>query len=485
MKLLLLSTVLIAGCAATPRPRPTEGAGSRGAGAVASSQVNSTVPDFCATPMLVDPADQSFLARAVRLREEARARAKPASAAAGGRPDGEGPFVLHATRMLDVRSGKIVEHPWVVIDDGKIVSIEAARPEGSQVIELGDVTLLPGLIDCHVHLTGELEGDFVNRVVHEAAADDAMHAVANARKTIDAGFTTVRNVGCADYVDVALMRAVDRGEIVGPRVIPAGYSIGITGGHADETGFRPGLLVRGPEQGIADGPDECRKAVRAQLKYGAKVIKCVATAGVLSFEDSVGAQQLSDEELAAIVEEASRHGVKVCAHAHGTQGILAAIKAGVASIEHGSMLDEQCIAEMKARGTFLVPTSYLATGIDLANLPPKLRAKAESILPLARKNLKAAIAAGVKIAFGTDAAVIPHGVNAREFPVYVECGLSPLDAIRTATLNAAELCGTPDRGEIAAGMLADLIAVPGNPLADISSLQRVSFVMQGGRVVKP
>jgi hypothetical protein len=173
-----------------------------------------------------------------------------------------GGVVVHADRMLDVRSGKIVEHPWVVVDDGKIVSIEAARPEGSQVIELGDVTLLPGLIDCHVHLTGDLEGDFVHRAVHETAADDALHAVANAKKTLEAGFTTVRNVGCADYVDVALMKAVERGEIRGPWVIPAGYSIGITGGHADETGLRPGLLVRGPEQGIADGPDECRKAVR-------------------------------------------------------------------------------------------------------------------------------------------------------------------------------------------------------------------------------
>jgi len=388
--------------------------------------------------------------------------------------------VVHAARMLDVRSGKLVEHPWIQIEAGKITAVLAARPEGSQVIELGDVTLLPGLIDCHVHLTGDLEGDFVNRPVHESAADDAMHAVANARKTVEAGFTTVRNVGCSDYVDVALMKAVERGEIVGPWVVPAGYSIGITGGHADETGFRPGLLVRGPEQGIADGPDECRKAVRAQLKYGAQVIKCVATAGVLSFEDSVGAQQLSDEELRAIVDEASRHGVKVCAHAHGRDGILAAVKAGVASIEHGSMIDAACIAEMKQRGTYLVPTSYLATGIDLANLPPKLRAKAEIILPQGRKNLRAAIAAGVKLAFGTDAAVIPHGINAREFAVYVECGMSPIDAIRTATLNAADLLGKTDRGEIAVGKLADLIAVPGDPLQDVTALERVSFVMHGG-----
>lgn len=391
---------------------------------------------------------------------------------------------VHAARMLDVRTGVIVDQPWIQVEDGKITGVAAVRPEGSQVIELGDVTLLPGLIDCHVHLTGSLEGDFVNRSVHESAVDDAMHAVANAKKTLDAGFTTVRNVGCADFVDVALMRAVERGEIVGPWIWPAGYSIGITGGHADETGFRPGLLVRGPAEGIADGPEECRKAVRAQLKYGAKVIKCVATAGVLSFESSVGAQQLSDEELHAIVDEASRHGVKVCAHAHGSAGILAAVKAGVASIEHGSMIDAECIAEMKKRGTYLVPTSYLATAIDLNNLPPQIRAKAESILPEARKNLKTAIAAGVKIAFGTDAAVIPHGDNAREFAVYVECGMSPLEAIRTATLNAADLLGVSDRGEIAAGKLADLIAVPGNPLEDVTALERVTFVMHAGTRVR-
>ncbi|HTF90309.1 MAG TPA: amidohydrolase family protein [Planctomycetota bacterium] len=387
-------------------------------------------------------------------------------------------------RMLDVRSGVMVDDPWILVEDGKITSIEHEIPGDIRVIELGDSTLLPGLIDCHVHLSGSLEGDFVNRVVHESAVDDAMHTVANAKKTLDAGFTTVRNVGCSDYVDVALMNAVERGEIEGPWIIPAGYSIGITGGHADETGFRPGLLLRGPEQGIADGPDECRKAVRAQLKYGAKVIKCIATAGVLSFEDSVGAQQLSDEELAAVVDEATRHGVKVCAHAHGAKGILAAVKAGVASIEHGSMIDEACIAEMKKRGTYLVPTSYLATGIDLENLPPKLRSKAESILPLARKNLTAAMAAGVKIAFGTDAAVIPHGVNAREFAVYVECGMSPLDAIRTATINAADLCGVKDRGELAPGMLADIVAVPGNPLEDVKLLEKISFVMHHGKQVR-
>lgn len=455
----LLPVALLAACAGAPSPS-------------SSANERETVPIATDAPARGERTRSAF-----SLSPELQRSAALRFHESGG--------VIHAARMLDVRSGKILERPWIVVRDGKIESVATDRPPGEPaVLDLGDVTLLPGLIDCHVHLSGDLDGDFVHRVVHESAVDEAMHTVANARKTIEAGFTTVRNVGCGEFVDVALMRAVERGEIVGPWVIPAGYAVGITGGHADETGFRPGLLARGPEQGIADGPDECRKAVRAQLKYGAKVIKCVATAGVLSFEDSVGAQQLADDELAAIVDEASRHGVKVCAHAHGTQGILAAVKAGVASIEHGSMIDEACIAEMNARGTYLVPTSYLATAIDFDNLPPKLRAKAQSILPEARKNLRAAIAAGVKIAFGTDAAVIPHGDNAREFAVYVECGMSPLDAIRTATLHAADLCGTKDRGELAPGMLADIVAVPGNPLEDVTALERVSFVMHGGRIVK-
>jgi imidazolonepropionase-like amidohydrolase len=353
----------------------------------------------------------------------------------------------------------------------------------AEVIDLGDLTLVPGLIDCHVHLTGELEGDFVHRSVHEGPADDALRGARNARRTLLAGFTTVRNVGCGDFVDVALMHAVERGDIDGPWIFPAGHSLSITGGHGDETGFRPGLLVRGPEGGIADGVDECRKAVRAQIKYGAKVIKVVATAGVLSFEDQVGAQQFSDEELVAIVEEATRHHVKVAAHAHGADGILAAVLAGVASVEHGSLIDERGIAAMKERGTYLVPTTYLAEAIDLDALPPKLRAKAESLLPQARVNLARAIEAGVRIAYGTDAAVYPHGDNARELAVLVSLGLSPIEALRSATLNAADLLGVDDRGALEAGLLADVIAVEGDPLADVAVLERVAWVMHGGRVV--
>jgi imidazolonepropionase-like amidohydrolase len=391
---------------------------------------------------------------------------------------------VHAARMLDVRSGEIESDVTITIRDGKIESVNRGPVHMLRgPIELGDVTLLPGLFDCHVHLTGTLEGDFVNRSAHEGDADAALRGAKNGLTTLRAGFTTVRNLGSEGFVDVALVHAIERGDIEGPRIIPAGHSIGITGGHADETGFRPGLLVGGPEQGIADGVDECRKAVREQIKYGARVIKCIATAGVLSFEQQVGAQQLTDDELRAIVDEAHRHKVKVAAHAHGTEGILAAVLAGVDSIEHGSLIDQRCIDEMKKRGTYLVPTTYLARRIDLDHLPPLLRQKAETVLPKARENLKQAIAAGVKIACGTDAAVYPHGENAHELEVYVALGMSAIDAIRTATLNAADLCGVDDRAELVAGKLADVIAVPGNPLDDITALQHVQWVMVGGRVV--
>ncbi len=398
------------------------------------------------------------------------------------------PLLIHAARLLDVRSGRMLQDPWVTVGGARIEALSAGRRpeglEGARVIELPEHTLLPGLIDLHVHLGYTLEGDFVHRVVHESAPDAALRGAAHARLTLLAGFTTVRNVGSADFVDVALMRAVERGDIEGPWIFPAGHSIGITGGHADETGFRPGILEAGPDKGIVDGADEARKAVRVQVKYGAKLIKCVATAGVLSFEDSVGAQQLTSEELVAIVEEAGRHGIKVAAHAHGKEGIMAAVRAGVASIEHGSLLDEESIALMLERRTFLVPTTYLAQAIDLDNLPPKLRSKAESVLPLARENLRQAIAAGVRIGYGTDAAVYPHGDNAREFAVLVSLGLSPLAAIRAATLDAAELLGVDDRGAIEAGKLADLIAVPGDPLTDVTALERVDFVLHGGRVAR-
>lgn len=395
------------------------------------------------------------------------------------------PLVVRAARMLDVESGRIVPEAVVVVEDGRIVAVNPERtPEGAEVADLGDRTLLPGLIDSHTHLAYQLEPGFVYKAVEDTAADYAYRAAANARRTLEAGFTTVRDVGSAGFVDVALSHAVEKGLVPGPHVIPSGHALGVTGGHCDTTGFAPGIAERGPETGIADGPWELVEAVRYQIKHGARWIKVCATAGVLSFEGPVGAQQLSEEELAAIVEEASRHGVKVAAHAHGTEGIEAAVRAGVASIEHGSMLSDEVIELMKERGTYLVPTTYLADAIDLDALPGPIRAKAERILPVAKESIRRAIAAGVPIAFGTDAAVYPHGDNAKELAALVERGMSPLAALRSATVGAAELLGLEDRGVIAEGRRADLVAVPGNPLEDVSVVERVEFVMLGGKVVK-
>jgi imidazolonepropionase-like amidohydrolase len=395
------------------------------------------------------------------------------------------PTVIRAARMLDVVKGEMMAPAMVVVADGKIRSVGSRDvPAGATTFDLGDVTLLPGLIDAHTHLTFDISGDWVTRSVRELPADAALRGARNARVTLLAGFTTVRDVGAPGFADVSLMKAIDEGFVVGPRMLPSAHAIGITGGHCDDTGWAPGVNELGPEQGVADGVDEAVRAVRYQIKHGAKVIKVCATAGVLSFDATVGAQQLSDAELQAIVQEARRHGLKVAAHAHGRDGIKAAIRAGVASIEHGSMIDDEAAAMMKQRGTFLVPTAYLLGTFKFDSLPPSIAAKARQVIPLAQESHRRAIRAGVKIAFGTDAAVSPHGENAREFAAYVAYGMRPLEAIRTATLNAAELLGVSDRGVIAPGKLADLIAVRGNPLEDVRVLERIQWVMKGGEVVK-
>jgi imidazolonepropionase-like amidohydrolase len=387
--------------------------------------------------------------------------------------------------MLDVERGTMVHDVAVTVEGGHIVAIGHGLPaEGVTVIDLGDVTLLPGLMDAHTHLGYDLEGDWVNRPVKETPADIALRAARNARLTLHAGFTTVRDVGSGGFADVALMRAIDRGFVEGPHVIPAGHALGITGGHCDLTGFAPGIAETGPEQGIADGPQGVLRALRYQVKHGAHVIKFCATAGVLSFEGPVGAQQFSDEEMRTIVEEATRHGLKVAAHAHGTEGIKAAVRAGVSSIDHGSMLDDEAVRLMLEHGTYLVPTSYLASVIDMDALPPPIRTKAEFVLPRARESLGKAIASGVKIAYGTDAGVFPHGENGKEFAVLVERGMTPIEAIRTATVYAADLLDVADRGRIAEGMRADLIAVRGDPLDDVRVLEDVVFVMKSGTVYR-
>jgi imidazolonepropionase-like amidohydrolase len=395
-----------------------------------------------------------------------------------------GAVVVRAARVVDVERGAMVSPAVVVVDSGRIRSVGTAGvPPGAATIDLGDLTLLPGLIDAHTHLTADYDRGWNLRPVRETAGDRALRGARNAGLTLRAGFTTVRDLGSSDFADVALMRAIDAGWIPGPTLIPSGHAIGITGGHCDETGWAPGVLRRGVEQGIADGPEAVTAAVRNQVKYGAKVIKICATAGVLSHDATVGAQQLSDAEMEAVVEEAARHGLRVAAHGHGAEGIVAAIAAGVNSIEHGSMLSGEAIALMKERGTWLVPTTTLRD-IELPDLPPALLAKRRSIATVAKESLRRAVKAGVKIALGTDAGVLPHGQNGREVAAMVDRGMTPAGALWAGTVGAAELLGLEDRGVIAEGKVADLIAVEGDPLSDPTAVQRVRWVMKGGTIVR-
>ena len=393
-------------------------------------------------------------------------------------------LALRALRMLDVRSGEMLENVTVLVEGERIVAVNPRRvPKGTRAVDLGDVTLLPGLMDMHTHLNYDLETNWVHRPVEETAELNALRGVPAARATLLAGFTTVRDLGASlGFADVALARAIEEGWVVGPRMIPAAHAISITGGHCEITGFAPGILELGPEGGVADGVPEVLKAVRYQIKHGAKVIKVCATAGVLSFEGPAGAPQYSMEELVAIVGEAERHGLKVAAHAHGTQGIKNAIRAGIHSIDHGSMLDPEAIQLMKEHGTYLVPTLfqwYLEY-----DLPPLLHEKNEYVKSFVDESVRQAIEAGVKIALGTDAGVFPHGDNGREFAAYVNLGMSPLEAIRSATLHAADLLAVDDRGAIEPGLLADIVAVPGNPLDDVHVMESMEFVMKGGVIYK-
>jgi len=394
--------------------------------------------------------------------------------------------IVEAARYLDVIQGKYVSPAVIVVEDGKIAAINpATRPAGATVVNLGDRTVLPGLMDAHVHLNYMLEEGWETEAIRFTTGDFALRALPHAKATLLAGFTTVRDLGTGvGFSDVALMHAIDKGWAVGPRVIPAGHALSITGGHCDITGFGPGIEPANYNSGVADGVDEVLKAVRYQIKHGAKVIKICATAGVLSFEGPVGAQQYSIEELRAAAEETHRHGLKIAAHAHGTEGIIASSQAGIDSIEHNSMMTEEAARIIKQNGGFVVPNTYLEKALAAVELPPALAAKGKSLEPLVRESFRRAVAMGLKIAFGTDAGVFPHGDNAREFASQVALGQTPIGAIRSATVVNAELFGTPDRGKIAAGLLADLIAVDGDPLANVSVLENVAFVMKGGVVYK-
>jgi len=393
--------------------------------------------------------------------------------------------LVKAARYLDVTGGKLVSPAVLVVEGERIQSVNpATAARTDRVVDLGDATLLPGLMDVHTHLVYDIEGDWVNEPVKETVADLALRGARNAKRTLLAGFTTVRDLGARGFADVSLMHAIDRGFVEGPRIIPAGHALSITGGHCDVTGFAPGIAETGPHEGVADGVAEVLKAVRYQVKHGAKVIKICATAGVLSFEGPVGALQFSEEELHAAAVEAHRHGLKIAAHAHGTEGIIAAARAGIDSIEHNSIMTEEAARIIQEQGAFVTPNLYLNDAIDLDALPPIVRAKEEYLQPLVGESYRRALAMHLKIAFGTDAGVYPHGDNAKEFGYQVEMGQTPLGAIRSATTVAAELLGVEDRGRIEAGLLADVIAVDGNPLENIRELEHVTFVMKGGEIFK-
>jgi imidazolonepropionase-like amidohydrolase len=405
--------------------------------------------------------------------------------------------VLKAARLIDGTGAAPITNAVVIVTDNKITAVGDAAtvhpPSGASVIDLGDTTLLPGFIDAHTHLVGRVLGDPEGDAspVRDYESFGAILSVLHARDTLLAGFTSVRNVGAAGrFDDMALRKAINEGWTIGPRMESAGHAIGITGGHCDENGFRPGVAQLGPLDGVADGPEQIRQAVRLQIKYGADVIKTCATGGVLSEGDAVGATQYSFEELKALVEEANKLDRKVAAHAHGTEGIKLAVRAGVSSIEHGSFLDEEGARMMGQRGTFLVPTLLAAETVERAartGVLKGLRAeKALAAAAAARHATKIALANGVQVALGTDAGVIPHGTNAREFFLMVDWGgMTNMQSIQAGTLNGAKLLGwDKNLGSLSVGKWADIVAVNGDPLKDIHAMEKVVFVMKNGVVYR-
>ena len=402
---------------------------------------------------------------------------------------------IRAARLFDGTSDATIADAVVLVQGSRITAkgSRLAVPAGAQVIDLGDVTLLPGFIDAHTHVTDESSNDWnadtvsgLRRTIPEAT----LRAAELARRTLMAGFTTVRDVGSADYIDVGLRNAIASGVTPGPRMLVSVHALGARGGHCDNTGYP--FQRFGPEPGIADGiasgPDQFRDAVRFQVKYGADVIKVCATGGVLSLADDVGAPQLTQAEMDALVDEAHRLGRRTAAHAHGAEGAKVAIRAGIDSIEHGSFLDEEAVKMMHEHGTYLVPTlmagEYAGGRKATRKYPPEIAAKALQALDGRSSAFKRAVGAGVKIAFGTDSGVSPHGHNAEEFGLLVEHGLSPAAALRTSVTAAALLGVERLTGTIEAGKEADIVAVPGDVLRNIAATETVRFVMKGGTIVR-
>src|SRR6202140_2280616 len=409
-------------------------------------------------------------------------------------------IALKAERMFDGKSKTLVQHGVVIVQGDKIVDVGSnlTIPNGAHVIDLGDATLSPGFMDAHTHLTLDYTGNFNERRLAELTtnvSEMAIRATVFARATVEAGFTTVRDVGSRfvgsrEFVDVALRNSINKGVIVGPRMLVATKGIGATGGHFDPTGgVRDFFFGREPDytDGIANGPDEIRKAVRFEVKNGADVIKAAVSGGVLSLGDEVDTPQLTPPEMTALVDESLRLRKRVAVHCHGDQAAREAIEAGVDSIEHGSFMKPETLTLMKNKGTFLTPTlmatEWIMSKID--NYPPALQLKARAAYNAPSEMFRNALKMGIKISFGTDAAAFPPGQNAKEFAVMTRLGMTPIDALRTATSNDAELLGIAQKaGTLEKGKLADIVAMPGDPTADITATERVSFVMKEGKIIR-
>ena len=409
-------------------------------------------------------------------------------------------IALKAARLFDGKSSSLLQNGVVIVRGDKIVDAGSnlPLPSGAQVIDLGDATLSPGFMDAHTHLTADFSGNYNERRLQELdlnVSEQAIRATVFARATVEAGFTTVRDLGSRfvasrEFVDVALRNSINKGTIVGPRMLVATKGIGATGGHFDPTsGFRDFLFGREPDytDGIANGPDEIRKAVRFEVKNGADVIKAAVSGGVLSLADEVDTPQLTPAEMAALVDESHRLRRKVAVHCHGDQAAREAIEAGVDSIEHGSFMKPETLAMMKKKGTYLTPTLMATEWImgKLANYPAALQEKAKAAFNARSEMFRNAVKMGVKISFGTDAAVYPHGKNAKEFKLMVDLGMSSIDALKSATTSDAELFGVAQKlGTLEKGKLADVIGMPDDPTTDITATARVSFVMKEGKIIR-